>query len=134
MRRNINEPVEVLKQALLLLKDITPVTRIIRQLEPVDITDIKRNIDQLKKVKSEPAKRLLSIFEFKYRSIEEFSKNHPATVALSDTTKHVPAPATILLISQLNHDAESIRIMSEKLSRRRYTTLPIDVPVVATPR
>jgi hypothetical protein len=131
MRRNITEPDEVLKQALLLLKEITPVKTVTRQLELADITEIKRNIDQLKKTKSEPAQRLLSILDFKYRSISEFTKSHPATIALSDTTKHVPAPATILLISQLNHDAESISIMSEKLSRRKYTTVPIDVPAVA---
>ena len=131
---NITKPDEVLKQALSLLREITPVKTVNRHLEIADITDIKRNINQLKKAKSEPAQRLLSILDFKYRSIEEFTKNHPANIALLSTTKQVPAPATILLISQLNHDAEVIRVISDKLSRRRYNTVPVEVTTSAIPR
>jgi hypothetical protein len=110
------------------------VKKVDRHLEVADITDIKRNIGQLKKVRSEPAQRLLSIFDFKYRSIEEFTKSHPANIALSSTIKQVPAPATILLVSQLNHDAEVIKVISDKLSKRRYNTVPVEVPVKAIPR
>ncbi len=131
---NITEPDEVLKQALSLLREIIPVKTVNRHLEIADITDIKRNINQLKKAKSEPAQRLLSLLDFKYRSIEEFTKSHPATIALSSATKQVPTPATILLISQLNHDAEVIRVISDKLSKRRFTTVPVEFPVAAIPR
>ena len=131
---NITKPDEVLKQALSLLREITPVKTVNRHLEIADISDIKRNINQLKKAKSEPAQRLLSILDFKYRSIEEFTKNHPANIALASTTKQVPAPATILLISQLNHDAEVISVISDKLSRRRYNTVPVEVTAAAIPR
>lgn len=131
---NITEPDEVLKQALSLLREIIPVKTVNRHLEIADITYIKRNINQLKKAKSEPAQRLLSLLDFKYRSIEEFTKSHPATIALSSATKQVPTPATILLISQLNHDAEVIRVISDKLSKRRFTTVPVEAPVAAIPR
>ena len=131
---NITEPDEVLKQSLSLMREIIPLKTVNRHLETADITDIKRNINQLNKAKSEPAQQLLSILEFKYRSIEEFTKNHPATIALSSTVKQVPAPATILLVSQLNHDAEVIRVISDKLSRRRYTTVPVEFPAAAIPQ
>lgn len=88
----------------------------------------------MKVAKSEPAQRLLDILNFKYRSIEEYAKSHPASIALSDTTKQVPAPVTILLVSQLNHDAEVITVLTEKLSRRRFTTVPVEVPATAIPR
>ena len=131
---NITEPDAVLKQALSLLREITLEKTVKRHLEIADITDIKRNINQLKKADSEPAQRLLSILDFKYRSIEEFTNNHPANIALSNTTKQVPAPATILIISQLNHDAEVISVISDKLSRRRFTTVAVEVPAAAIPR
>jgi hypothetical protein len=131
---DVTEPDEVLKQTLLLLREITTVKSIDRHLELADITEIKRNIGQLKMVSSEPAQRLLSLLDFQYRSIEEFTRNHPASIALSSTTRQVPAPATILLVSQLNHDAEAIKVMSDKLSKRRYNTVPVEVPVPATPR
>lgn len=85
-------------------------------------------------MKSEPAQRLLDLLDFKYRSIEEFTRNHPATIALLSTTKQVPAPATILLVSQLNHDAEVIRVISDRLSRNKYTTVTVEVPARAIPR
>lgn len=105
-----------------------------RYLEPTGIADIKRNIIQLKRAASEPAQRLLEIFDFKYRSLEEFVKNHPAAIALSRTAKGVPAPATILLVSPLNHDAEAIKIITEKLSRRKFTTVAVKAPATPIPR
>ncbi len=38
-----------------------------------------------------------------------------------------PAPALILLVSQLNHDTEAILVTSEILARKKYTTLPVAV-------
>jgi hypothetical protein len=134
LRTNVTDPTEILRQALLLLGKITPVATINRYLEPTGLADVKRNIIQLKQVASEPAQRLLDIFDFKYRSMEEFVKNHPAAIALSSTTKGVPAPATILLVSPLNHDAEAIKIITDKLSRRRFTTVPVETPASAIPR
>ena len=133
-RTNVSESDEILKQALLLLGEITPIKMVNRHTELADINDIKRNINQLKNARSEPAQRLLNILDFKYRSIEEFTKNHPATTSLLSTTRQVPAPATILLVSQLNHDAEAIRIITDKLWRRKFTTVTVEMPARAIPR
>jgi len=40
-------------------------------------------------------------------------------------TRHTPLPAIIVLVSQLNHDAEALLVATEKLSRRGFTTIPI---------
>ena len=130
----INEPNETLRQALSLMKDITRVESITRYLEPADIAAIRRNITRLKRIKSGPAQKLLSILDFEYHSIEENTRSHPATIALTNTAKQVPAPATILLISQLNHDAEAIKVITEKLTKRFFNTIPVVSPVKAIPR
>ena len=127
---NITDPNEILRQALLLLRKITPVATINRYLELTGLTDIRRNIIQLRQAASKPAQRLLNIFDFKYRSLQEFAKNHPAAIALSRTTKGVPAPATILLVSPLNHDAEAVKIITDKLTRRKFTTVPVEAPAI----
>jgi hypothetical protein len=131
---DVTEPDEVLKQTLLLLREITTIKNVHRHLELADITAIKRNIGQLKMARSESAQRLLNLLDFQYRSIVEFTRNHPASIALSSTTRQVPAPATILIVSQLNHDAEAIKVISDKLSKRRYNTVPVEVPVATTQR
>ena len=130
----VNEPDETLKHALSLIKDITRVESIPRYLDLADVATIKRNISQLKQLNTGPAQQLLSILSFEYHSIEESTRNHPATLALSGTAKHVPAPATILLVSQLNHDAEAIKVITDKLTRRFFNTIPVVSPAKAIRR
>jgi len=122
----IIEPLEMLRKALSLIREITVVKFADRYLETTDIAKIRRNIRQLQQTDSEPAQRLLDILNFEHRSIEEVARNHPATLALTSATRQVPAPAMILLVSQLNHDAEAILVTAEKLARRRFATLPIE--------
>lgn len=127
LSQGIVEPNEMLRRTLILVKEITIVKFADRYLEPVDITRIRRNISQLKQTESEPAQKLLDILNFEYQIIEDAAKKHPATLALTGTSQQVPAPALIILISQFNHDTEAILVTSEKLARRKYTTLPVSV-------
>ena len=126
----ILDPREILKRTLSLVKDITSVEFTYRLLQLPNIGKLRRDITQLKRATSEPAQQLLNILNFEYQAIEKTAKNHPATLALSSVAEQAPPPATIVLISQLNHDAEAILVTTEKLSRRNFTTLP----VVSTPR
>lgn len=125
----ITNPSEILRRALSLVREITRVEFADRHLEPTDIAKIRRNITQLKQAESEPAQRLLGMLNLEYRSIEEAARNHPATIALTAATKQAPAPAMILLVSQLNHDAEAIMATAEKLSKRRFTTIPVEATI-----
>lgn len=123
----VMNPREILKQTLALVKDITLVEFAPRFLQPADISKLRRNINQLKMVTTEPAQRLLSLLNFEYQAIEKAAKNHPATLALSLATEHTPAPAIVVLISHLNHDAEALLVTMEKLSRREFTTIPVEI-------
>jgi uncharacterized protein (DUF58 family) len=130
----IIESSEIVRQALSLFREIAQVKLTDRHLEPTDIARIRRNINQLKKTESEPARRLLSVLDFEHRSIEELARSHPATIALSAVTRQVASPAMILLVSQLNHDTEAILVTTEKLARRSFTTIPIGVSFQPIPR
>ena len=121
----VTDPREILNLALSLVKDITLVEPTKRHLEPPDIARLKRNITQLKRAKSEPAQQLLGMLDFEYRAMEKSAKNHPATIALSSVTANVPPPAMIVMVSQLNHDAEALLITAEKLAKREFATLPL---------
>jgi uncharacterized protein (DUF58 family) len=122
----IIQSAEMLTRALSLVKEITIVKFTERLLEPTDIAKIRRNIRQLQQTESEPAQRLLDIFNFENRSIEEVARNHPVTLALATVTRNVPTPAIILLVSPLNHDAEAVLITAEKLARRNFNTMPVE--------
>jgi len=120
------DPREILKQTLSLIKDITSVEFTHRFLQLPDISKLRRDISQLKQATSEPAQRLLSMLNFEYQAIEKAAKNQPATLALSSVTEHAPARAIIVLISQMNHDAEALLVTTEKLSRREFSIIPIE--------
>ncbi|MFH1169230.1 MAG: DUF58 domain-containing protein [Chloroflexota bacterium] len=129
----VTDPREILKRTLSLVKDITPVEFARRSLDQTDINKLKQNIAQLKKVNTEPARRLLAMLSIEYQVIEESARSHPATAALEKVTRHAPVPATIVLISQFNHDAEALLIAAEKLSRRAFTTLTLAGAAVRRP-
>ncbi|MFQ5996056.1 MAG: DUF58 domain-containing protein [Dehalococcoidales bacterium] len=119
------DPEEALKQALSLVKDITAVEFTHRFLQMPNISQLRRDIVQLKQTTSEPAQRLLNILNFEFRAMEKAAKNHPATLALSSATDHTASPLTVILISRWNHDAEALLITTEKLKRRGFITTPI---------
>ena len=123
----VTDPGEIVKQTLALIKDISSVKFTHRFLQLPDISKLRRDIAQLKQATSEPAQRLLGVLNFEYQAIEKAAKNQPVTLALSTVIKHAPARAIIALISQMNNDAEAVLITTEKLARREFTTIPIEI-------
>lgn len=120
------EPREILKITLRLVKDIAPVEFTPHFLQRHDSISLRRDIKLLKHTTSAPAQRLLNMLNFEYQAMEKAARNHPASLAISLVTEHTPAPAIIVLVSQLNHDAEALPIVTEKLMKRGFTTLYLD--------
>ena len=116
-------PDRILKQTLLLVKDITQVAFPERSLQSADLGRLRRNIAWLEKSSLPPAQRLRSLLEFELQAIRAAARNHPATTALSRVTKQVLPPAVIVLVSPLNHDAEALLLTLENLTKRRYNVL-----------
>jgi len=121
----VSEPREILKRTLSLIRDIDLLEHTPHYLEAQDIVKLRRNITHLRRANTEPARHLLDMLHFEHRAIEGAAQNHPATSALASVTKQVPAPAMILLISQLNHDTEALLVNTERLSRSNYTTMAL---------
>jgi hypothetical protein len=120
-----DDPREILKQALSVVKDITTVEFTRRHLQLPDIAKLRRNISHLTEIKSEPGQRLLDMLKFEYQAIEQAAKNHPATRALLRAAEQVSPPAIIVLLSQSHDDAEALLVTGEKLAKRGFTTVKI---------
>ncbi len=119
------DPREILKQLLVLVKDLTSVEFAHRFLQPPDIGRLRRNVALLERATSQSARQLLNMLHFERRAVEEAARNHPATLALLRVSEQVPPPAVVLLVSPLNHDAEALLVAAERLSNRGFTTLRI---------
>lgn len=117
------EPRETLKRTLSLVKDISLAEFPQRYLQPVDISKLRQNINQLQLATSEPAKRLATVLDLEYRALTEAAKNHPAALALLSVVEQVPSMAFVILVSQLNHDAEALLITTQRLEKRGFVTM-----------
>ena len=122
----VNDPKDILIQALSLVKNINVVEFTHQCLQPASMNRLRRNITHLKRATSEPAKRLLNMLAFEYQAIEQAAKTHAATVALSRVVRRISPPAIILIVSQLSHDAEALLVTTDRLTPKGFTTLRIE--------
>lgn len=116
-------PRNVLIKSLELIKGIDKSDFGRRFLGLTDITRLRNNLKRLKQLSSISASRLAAIFDFEYKSINEQSRNNPASSALSQAIKKMPQMATVLFISHLNHDAEAILLYKARIDRMGYSSL-----------
>ena len=119
-------PDEILKQTIRLVGEINTQEFPERFLQPPDISRLKRNISRLKQSTSPAAQRLLGILDFEFQAVKATARAHPATLALSRVTRHLPPPATIVLVSQPTHNAEALLVTLENLTKGRYTILRVE--------
>jgi hypothetical protein len=120
------DPKEILKQALLLVKDITMVESKHHFLQLPNIGKLRRNITRIQQTASEPGQRLLNMLNFEYQAIEHAVKNHPATLAILQVSEQISSPVIMVLVSQLNHDAEALMVTGERLTRKGFTIVNME--------
>jgi hypothetical protein len=120
------DPRDTLRHSIALVNSITFTEFGRRLLQPANLGRLRQNMGLLKGATSEPAQQLLNILDFEYRAIEEAADGHPAALALLRSTKRVPPPASVVLISRLNHDAEAIMVATERLQRRGFAMLSLE--------
>lgn len=125
LETGIKEPLAILERTLGLIREINVVKPVSRYLEPLDTGRIKRNIRLLQQSRAGPALKLLDIFRLESRAIDESARNHPASTALQGIARRVKGPALIILISQLDQDAEAVLVTKDKLARSGFTTVPV---------
>ncbi|MFH0914509.1 MAG: DUF58 domain-containing protein [Chloroflexota bacterium] len=121
----LTSPRAVLRKTLSLVKDISITELPRRRLTVPDPGRLRRNISQLGAVNSPPASALRGLLQLEYQAMEKGMKEHPLTLALQASTRHLPLPAMLVLVSLLNHDGEAVALNAERLSKRNFTLLPV---------
>ena len=117
----LSDPDTIVKQALLLIKEIRSSQLPQRYLQPVSMKRLRQNIRHLNQAMSEPAQRLLHILNLEHKAITQAATKHTATIALSRATRQVMPPATIILASQKEFIADTLPVITDKLSRQGFT-------------
>jgi len=119
-------PREALKKALKLTRNIAVIKHPKRVLEPPDVRSLLRSIEQLQRLEGEPARRLSEILKFEHEALQDAARRHPVSKALEKEAKDTSPPATIIVVSLLNHDAEALSVTLEKMRKRGYNTICLE--------
>ena len=113
-------PRDVVKKALGLAEEVATIEHTQRFLAPQELRKLRRTIAQLEKVGNEPSQRLSNILSMEYAAMQETAKAHPLSTMFWDTTRHVPPPAAVTVVSSWNHDIEALSVMEERLRLAGY--------------
>ena len=119
-------PREALKKALKLTKGIVVMKHPKRVLEPPNVRSLLRSIEQLQRLEGEPARRLSEILKFEHEALQDNARRHPVSKALEKEAKGTSPPATIIVVSLLNHDAEALSVTLENMRKRGYNTIRVE--------
>ncbi len=123
----ILNPRETVKRALRLAEKVVLVKPMERFLDPPEIKRLKRAIGQLEDVGTDPARRLADILKVECVAIGVGARHHPVTRALTEIIEHVSPPATITLVSPLNHDIDALSVILETLVGMGYNLIAVPI-------
>ena len=101
------------------------VTDPLRYLNPPDVARLRANIGRIEPVGSEASEALLRLLRLEYRNLDNAARLSPATKALSNVLARVSREATVVVISQRNHDAGAIAFLTSDLARRGMAVVPV---------
>lgn len=121
----VANPDNILRQTLMLVKDIRLVASPRRRLGLPDINCLRRNISKLEQAVSPAAQKLAGLLDFEMRAIKETARESPATLALSSVASQVPPPATILLAAPSDANAEALIMTLERFKAAKYNVMDV---------
>ncbi|MBI2868361.1 MAG: DUF58 domain-containing protein [Chloroflexi bacterium] len=122
----LDEPRETVRLALALVREISVSDFAGRSLHPPDVRRLGRNLTLLDRSSAKPARRLHDILDFERRALETGARRHPATLALTRAANGMAFPATILVVSRLNHDAAALAVAAERFRKKAFAVIFLD--------
>jgi uncharacterized protein (DUF58 family) len=112
-------PRETLKKVLKLTENviiITQPTRVTQSIKPSRLATIHK-LDEKDRVRE--------MLKLQYEALQNATKQHPATQALSRCTEKTSPPAMIIVMSTKSRDAEALAVALEKLKSKGYKILTV---------
>ena len=98
-----------------------------RFLGSPDLRWLKRTVTRLDGVNDEPSRKLVDILRAEYEALQQAAGYHPATRALTQAVERTPPPALIVVISVSADDREALAVSLERLKKRGYDSLPMEM-------
>jgi uncharacterized protein (DUF58 family) len=109
---------QIILRALQILKNIIVREAPEKYLEPPNVRRLKANIHRMQGISGKPAGVLGELLQMEYKSLSHNSQNSPFTLAYNQAMSGINQQATVIVISQHNHDAEDLAFYESVFSRK----------------
>src|SRR3972149_6954726 len=106
---------QLVKRSLDLLKEIAIEEVQTRYLAQPDVTRLKTNIRRMSHLKSDASETIRRLLTIEYRNLKNVARSSGLYKALSRAEREVNESSSVLIISQLNHDAEAVSFIQSSL-------------------
>ena len=122
----LSHPRETLKNALRVSKEISLTSGQTRLLAPPDMLHLRRTAQNLGGIGTDgPQAALGQLLVQEIESLEDLAQGHPLSLALPGGLRGNPPPATLILVSRWNHDAEALAVVLPRLKQQGYRVLDL---------
>ncbi|MDD5288565.1 MAG: DUF58 domain-containing protein [Dehalococcoidales bacterium] len=106
---NSLQPRLLVTRSLEMIKEIKQIGKPVKYLGQADIRRLRANVKRLNAGQSEGALALAQLLRIEYKVLKNRAQSNPATRSLAIAfEKNRDQRATIIVISQMNHDAEAV--------------------------
>jgi hypothetical protein len=109
-------PRQLVQYALETAGKITTTETTIRYMKPPDVTRLRGNITRLGFSDNAAAQTLRQLLQMEYKNLGNIVKENPVSRAIETTLKKSGQQATVMVISQHNHDAEVLAFQTARLA------------------
>jgi uncharacterized protein (DUF58 family) len=116
---------QIVVRALEITKEIVVFDNPARYLFAPDISRLRANITRLKFVEDSTTRTLSELLGVEYKNLLDGVTRNPATQALYRSIDRGNAESTIVIISELNHDANAIAVNKFVMENRGYAVVPL---------
>jgi uncharacterized protein (DUF58 family) len=116
-------PRDLVLQALETIHNITTEYTETMFLKPPDVIRLKANIGRMNAVKSDAASILSQLLKIEYDNLKNHAKGNSLSNALARISGEVREHSSVVIVSQLNHDADVVPFMQYTLNAQGSTLI-----------
>ncbi|MFC1953244.1 DUF58 domain-containing protein [Chloroflexota bacterium] len=119
------QPRQLVLQSMQIAQEMVTFFNPLRYLNPPDIARLRSNISRIQFAESQASKVLAQLLQIEYKSINNNAKLNPATKALAQAFTRMDKKSNIVIISNLNHDAEALAFNTYDLTMKGNAVITI---------
>lgn len=105
-------PQQLVQQALDIADKIVTTATPLRYIKPPNVIRLKANLTRLGNAENKAAQALRGLLQMEYMNLISLAKQSPISRAIAAILRRVGQQASIMVISQQNHDAEALAIQT----------------------